>query len=83
MQRPPDLCGHNHALGEQTCAGRKLNFSSTQANRVSDAISIKRGELMRVRSLLKSRTGTADKTSRYHYADMLMRINTALGLPLE
>ncbi len=38
---------------------------------------------MRVRSLLKSRTGTADKTSRYHYADMLMRINTALGLPLE
>ncbi len=81
--KTPDLCGHNHALGEQTCAGRKLNFSSTQANRVSDAISIKRGELMRVRSLLKSRTGTADKTSRYHYADMLMRINTALGLPLE
>jgi len=38
---------------------------------------------MRVRSLLKSRAGTADKTTRYHYADMLMRINTALGLPLE
>ena len=81
--KTPDLCGHNHALGEQTCAGRKLNFSSTQANRVSDAISIKRGELMRVRSLLKSRAATADKTTRYHYADMLMRINTALGLPLE
>lgn len=79
----PDLCGHNHALGEQTCAGRRLNFSSTQANRVSDAISIKRGELMRVRSLLKSRAGVADKATRYHYADMLMRINTALGLPLE
>ncbi|MDE6038300.1 MAG: zinc-dependent metalloprotease [Duncaniella sp.] len=78
-----DICGHNHAAGEQTCGSRRLNFSSTQANRVSDAISIKRGELMRVRDLLKSRKHVADKAARYHYNDMLMRINTALGLPLE
>lgn len=79
----PDLCCHNHALGEQTCGSRKVNFSSTQANRVSDAISIKRGELMRIRALLKSRSNISDRTARYHYQDMLMRINSALGLPLE
>lgn len=79
----PDLCGHNHAVGEQTCGSRTVNFSSTQANRVSDAISIKRGELMKVRSLLKGRINTADKAARYHYTDLIMRINSALGLPLE
>lgn len=78
-------CMHDHsAMGEQSSSPRTLNFYSTQSNRVSDAISIKRGELMRVRSLLKGkRNTTADTASRYHYDDLLMRINTALGLPLE
>ncbi len=79
----PDLCGSHHALGEQTCSGRRLNFSSTQANRVSDAISIKRGELMRIRALLKNNASVSDRTTRYHYQDMLMRINSALGLSLD
>ena len=78
-----DLCCHRHAAGEQTTGSRTLNFYGSQANRVSDAISVKRGELMRVRSLLKTRRNTADTASRYHYNDLLMRINTALGLPLE
>lgn len=70
--------------GEQSSAPRTLNFYSTQSNRVSDAISIKRGELMRVRSLLKSRRATtSDTATRFHYDDLLMRINTALGLPLS
>lgn len=78
-----DLCCHRHAAGEQTTGSRTLNFYGSQANRISDAISVKRGELMRVRSLLKTRRNTADTASRYHYNDLLMRINTALGLPLE
>lgn len=70
--------------GEQSSAPRTLNFYSTQSNRTSDAISIKRGELMKIRSLLKSRrVSTSDTAARYHYDDLLMRINTALGLPLE
>lgn len=76
-------CGHRNAMGEQTCAGRTLNFYSTQANRVSDAISVKRGELMKIRTLLKGQRNHPDTASRYHYNDLLMRINTALGLPLE
>ncbi len=78
-----DLCCHRHAAGEQTTGSRTLNFYGSQANRISDAISVKRGELMRVRTLLKSRRNSADTASRYHYDDLLMRINTALGLPLE
>ncbi|MDE6377940.1 MAG: hypothetical protein K2K72_04265, partial [Duncaniella sp.] len=59
-------------------------FCSSQSNRISDALSIKRGELMKVRSLLKSRRATTRApATRYHYDDLLMRINTALGLPLE
>ena len=78
-----ELCCHRHAAGEQTTGSRTLNFYGSQANRISDAISVKRGELMRVRTLLKSRRNSADTASRYHYDDLLMRINTALGLPLE
>lgn len=77
---------HNHSkcgLGEHTGTPRQLNFYGSQANRVSDAVSIKRGELMRVRNLLINSRGIADRATRYHYDDMLMRINTALGLPQQ
>ena len=53
---------------------------STQINRLSDAISIKRAELMKVLELLKSRKNTSDTATRYHYEDIILRIQTALGL---
>ena len=34
---------------------------------------------MRVRRLLQSRIPSAQRETRSHYEDMLMRINTALG----
>lgn len=68
------------ATGERTAGRRTVNFYGTQANRISDAISLKRGELMRIRQLLKSRIPAADIDAKYHYQDMLMRINTALGI---
>ena len=66
------------ASGELTL--RFLNFYGSQLNRISDAISVKRGELLRIKKLLQSRLGTSDTAARYHYEDMILRINTALGI---
>ncbi len=77
------MCGHNHldsTIGEHAPARRSLNFYGSQGNRVSDAISLKRGELMRIRNLLHSRMSSASRDARYHYEDLVMRINTALGI---
>lgn len=72
--------GENNAVGERTAGRRHLNFYGSQGNRVSDAISLKRGELMRIRELLLSRMQSASRDARYHYEDLVMRINTALGI---
>ena len=61
-------------------APRVLNFYGSQLNRISDAISVKRGELLRIKKLLQNRLGTSDTATRYHYEDMILRINTALGV---
>jgi hypothetical protein len=61
-------------------AHRELNFYGSQINRVSDVISVKRGELLRIKELLQSRLGTSDIATRYHYKDLILRINTALGM---
>lgn len=72
--------GENNAVGERTAGRRHLNFYGSQGNRVSDAISLKRGELMRIRELLISRIPSASRDAKYHYEDLVMRINTALGI---
>lgn len=59
---------------------RLIDMYSTQINRLSDAISVKRGELMKVLNLLKGKRNTADTATRYHYEDIILRIQTALGL---
>lgn len=66
--------------GERMGAPRVLNFYGSQLNRISDAISVKRGELLRIKRLLQSRLATSDTATRYHYEDMMLRINTALGI---
>ena len=93
LDNPDEMCcsGHSHdsadidpsghaLAGERTAGRRILNFYGTQGNRVSDAISLKRGELMRLRELLISRIPMAQRDARYHYQDLVMRINTALGI---
>ena len=37
-------------------------------------------KLLRIKKLLESRRNTSDTAARYHYDDMILRINTALGL---
>ena len=75
-------CSHNEFAIEQAermGARRELSFYGGQVNRISDAISVKRGELLRIKKLLESRRNTSDTAARYHYDDMILRINTALG----
>lgn len=76
-------CSHDEFAIEQAermGARRELSFYGGQVNRISDAISVKRGELLRIKKLLESRRNPSDTAARYHYDDMILRINTALGL---
>ena len=62
-------------------APRTLKLSSGQVDRTSDAISIKRGELMRILKLLNKKLNSANKETELHYADLMNRIQDALDLP--
>lgn len=66
----------NNAVNNEKALESDVIF--TGPSRVSDAISVKRGELMRVESLLKAKRRTGDRSTRYHYEDMLLRIDKAL-----
>ena len=57
---------------------RTIEFTSTQVTRNSDALSLKRGELLRIQQLLKAHKGAASLDARMHYDDILLRIKTAL-----
>ncbi len=59
---------------------RVIDMTSNQLNRVSDALSVKRGELLRILKLLKARRTTGDLSTQMHYDDVIMRIQTALGM---
>lgn len=61
-------------------APRIIELTGSQATRVSDAISVKRGELLRILKLMKARIGSANTAARLHYEDVALRIQTALGL---
>ena len=59
---------------------RTISMTNTQISRTSDALSVKRGELVRIMELLKSRRRTGDLSTQMHYDDVILRIQTALGL---
>ena len=63
-----------------TSRPRYIYMSSVQMNRTSDALSVKRGELMRIRTWAKSRIGEGRTAVQMHCADIVQRIDTALGL---
>lgn len=74
-------CCGQHFEGDEERSARNVNFYSGQSNRTSDAVSVKRGELLRIKELLQKRVNTtSDLAARYHYTDVLLRINTGLGL---
>ncbi len=59
---------------------RTIDITMTQVSRTSDAISLKRGELLRILRLCKNRASSGDAATQMHYDDMVLRIQTALGL---
>ena len=62
-------------------APRTLKLSSGQVDRTSDAISIKRAELLNIMNLLKKKIKSANKETEMHYQDLILRIQDALDLP--
>ena len=59
---------------------RTLDMTMTQISRTSDAISLKRGELLRILRLCKSKANTGDTATQMHYDDMALRIQSALDI---
>ena len=72
--------GTGYTGGAVPLHSRSAVINTEKLNRISDAISVKRGELLRIKKLLQNRLGTSDTAARYHYEDMILRINTALGI---
>ena len=62
-------------------APRTLKLSSGQVDRTGDAISIKRGEMIRILNLLEKKVKSANKETELHYLDLINRIQDALDLP--
>lgn len=60
-----------------TSATRRIKFD--QLSRIGDQLSLKRGELMRLREVMKRGINHNDLATRYHYRDLILRINDALG----
>ena len=59
---------------------RTISMTNSQISRTSDALSVKRGELIRIMNLMKSRRNIGDLSTQMHYDDVILRIQTALGL---
>lgn len=57
---------------------RNLHFSSM--NRVSEAVSVKRGALLRVLRLAEKNRNNGDVATRQHYEDLIIRIKEALNM---
>ncbi|MDQ2177878.1 zinc-dependent metalloprotease [Marinifilum sp. D714] len=65
---------------ESKYADRNIFYATS--NRVSDVVSVKRGELMRIRDLLRNRLTIYDEATKFHYQDLLLRIEEALNIHL-
>ena len=78
------LTGEDQLMGADfelsSSKSRTISMTNTQISRTSDALSVKRGELMRILQLLKSRRSSGDLSTQMHYDDVILRIQTALGL---
>lgn len=79
-ERPTMCCDECLADASLSSAPRTISFTSTQISRTSDAISIKRAELLRIRQYAKARIGANTTAQQMHFADIVQRIETALGL---
>ena len=74
----------NKSLTEEkqvsSSGSRTIDMTMTQITRTSDALSVKRSELIRIMKLMKNRANSGDLSTQMHYDDVVLRIQTALGL---
>jgi hypothetical protein len=63
-----------------TSRPRTYETTTTQVSRCGDAISLKRSELLRIMRLCKAKVHTGDAATQMHYEDIVLRVQTALGL---
>lgn len=59
---------------------RTISFYGSLSDRISDAISVKRGLLLRIKRNIEKNCRKGDKATKYHYEDMLLRIDHALDI---
>ncbi len=71
----------NNAIDEDRAATviRNISFYGSLSDRISDAISAKRGLLLRIKKTVEKGRRSSDAATRYHYEDLLLRINNALN----
>ncbi|WP_227006025.1 zinc-dependent metalloprotease [Marinifilum sp. N1E240] len=70
--------GNENETKESRYANRNVFYATS--NRVSDVVSVKRGELLRIRDLLSKRLNTYDEATKFHYQDLILRIEEALNI---
>lgn len=59
---------------------RHISFYGSLSDRISDAISAKRGLLLRIKKRVEKGTRSSDAATKYHYNDLLLRIDSALNI---
>ena len=64
---------------EQASTYAKRNLFFATMHRVSDEVSVKRGELFRIKDLLKRKKNIGNEATRFHYQDLILRIEHALS----
>ena len=69
----------NDEKQSSSSAPRTMYMTMAQITRTSDALSVKRAELIRIMRLLKNRRTSGDLSTQMHYDDVILRIQTALG----
>jgi len=80
----PDADWLCHIADDDRYGGkREFDFYGSQVNRTSDAISVKRGELLKIKQLLQRRKARAAEAVRFHYDDIIIRIDNALSINQE
>lgn len=73
---------HAQSIDQERAAGtasvRNINFNGSLADRISDAISVKRELLLRIRKTIERQKNTRSPEMRGHYQDLILRIDNAL-----
>ncbi|PKQ63808.1 metalloprotease [Labilibaculum filiforme] len=87
-QHMPLLCDYgvksrelfqDHEQEDETSRYANRNLFYATMNRVSDDVSVKRGEMLRIKDLLTNRLKIADEATRFHYQDLILRIEEAMN----